>query len=149
MKSIRNLTIFAAFTTLASFAACGQTAAGANFGNGQQTRGISYVTRRVPMAVPNQIAGGYFAAAGVPVGGVGFGNPGNPGNFGGQVIGGARLAQVQAVNPAPEAEVASEALTPQARQMLQRLARSGNAEARAALAEYSAPAIPQTAPEVE
>ena len=137
MGTIRSLTAVASLTTLASFVACGQTAAGGNLGNGQQTRGISYVTRRVPMAVPNQIAGGYFAAAGVPVGGVGVGNPGNPGNLGGQVIGGARLTQVQAVNHAPEAEVASEALTPQARQMLQRLARSGNADARAALAEYS------------
>ncbi len=149
MTSIRTLTIVAGLTTLASFAACGQVAAGGNVGNGQQTRGISYVTRRVPMGVPNQIAGGYFAAAGVPVGGVGFGNQGNPGNFGGQAIGGARLAQGQPVNPAPEAEVASEALTPQARQMLQRLARSGNAEARAALAEYSAQAVHQAAPEAE
>lgn len=149
MTTIRNLAVVASLTTLTSLVACGQVAAGGNFGNGQQTRGISYVTRRVPMAVPNQIAGGYFAAAGVPVGGVGFGNPGNPGNLGGQVIGGARLAQVQAVNHAPEAEVASEALTPQARLMLQRLARSGNVEARAALAEYSNSTANRSVPETE
>lgn len=100
---------------------------------GQRRGGISYVTRRVPMSVPNQIAGGFFAAAGVPVGGGaaqgGFNGPGN-------AVGGAvRLAGNESPVSAPVTEGEGEAMSPAAIQALQVLARNGDQDARAVLAQ--------------
>ncbi len=141
MKQLSRLMVVAASSMLGWTLCHGQaaldgTATGGNPG-GQRRGGISYVTRRVPMAVPNQIAGGYFAAAGVPVGGGaaqgGFNGPGNA--AGGAV----RLAGNESSISAPVTEGEGEALTPAAIQALQVLARNGDQDARAVLAQFRAP----------
>jgi hypothetical protein len=141
MKQLSRLMVVAASSTLGWTLCHGQsaldgTATGGNVG-GQRRGGISYVTRRVPMAVPNQIAGGYFAAAGVPVGGGavrgGFNGPGTA------AVGAVRFAENQSSGALPVTEGEAEALTPAAFQALQVLARNGDKDARAALAQFRAP----------
>jgi hypothetical protein len=141
MKQLSRLMVVAASSTLGWTLCHGQaafdgTATGGNPG-GQRRGGISYVTRRVPMAVPNQIAGGYFAAAGVPVGGGtaqgGFNGPGTA------TAGAVRLAGTDGSGAAPATEGEGEALTPAAIQALQVLARNGDKDARAALAQFRSP----------
>jgi hypothetical protein len=139
--------ILAGVLTLGTVSALGQGAFGGNGINGQRAGGISFVTRRVPMAVPNQIAGGFFASGGVPVGGAyGGGAPG--GAPGGQQLGAFRLAQAGPRVSGESTEVAEASLTPEARRSLQNLARTGNVEARAVLTEFS-PAEAPVSPDPE
>lgn len=141
MKALVMVPLAVAALGFGASTAWGQVAVGGNAAvNGQRPGGISFVTRRVPMAVPNQLAAGYFAASGVPVGG--FLAPGAGANPANQIFQGPRIVQnspdSQAV-PAEAGESETIPLTPAARQALQRLARGGNADARAALAQFSVP----------
>ena len=159
MKQLSCLMVFAASFTLGASLCHGQTALGGGVdgGNpgGQRRGGISYVTRRVPMAVPNQNAAGFFAAAGVPVGGGAAGGGLNA--PGGGAFGSVRLANNQAFGTAPLNEGEIEPLSPAAVQVLQVLARKGDKDAIATLAQFRAQKfetpgpmeVPAVAPESE
>ncbi len=138
MKNLSRLMVVAASSTLGWSLCHGQAALGGNAG-GQRRGGISYVTRRVPMAVPNQIAGGYFAAAGVPVGGGGGTAQGGFNAPGVTPIGGVPFASGERTNPGNGIEGDAASLSPAARQALQVLARNGDKEARATLSQFAGP----------
>lgn len=150
MTGSNRTVVLVCLTALGTGAAFGQGAFGAGGANGQRAGGISYVTRRVPMAVPNQIAGGFFFAAGVPVGGAYGGAYGGAfsGAPGGQQFGATRLAQAEAPVAGAATEIAESSLTPEVRRSLQNLARKGDVEARAALSEF-APAAAPASPDPE
>jgi hypothetical protein len=136
----RTIGIAAAALALAASTQAWAQVQGGGLQGGQGQRGISFVTRRTPMAVPGAQAAGFFAAGGVPINRpVTVGIPGSTTGAGGgqgQGFGGGAFF---AGAPVPQDDSSENpAMTREARSALAAAARSGDAGAKWAMEAMAA-----------